>query len=353
MAMQRPALREIIERVEQDIISRLGAGTPPRVALIRALARAEAGAAHGLYGYIDTKEKNFLPDTGDEATVLRWSSLFNVPRGAPVAAKGVVQAAGSSGRVIPARRELKSPAGVFYRVDTDATVASGVAAVSITAVDRGADGNLAAGTALTFVQPVDGVLSSVVVQAPGITGGSDIETIEALRVRVLDRMRSPPKGGAAQDFVAWAKEAHPDVTRVWVNGQEISQNSVTVRLVTDDAPGGLIPTETVLNAVADYLSLHRPVTAEVYVVAPTPVAINPSIAISPTTQAVKDAVIAELNDLIKREAAPGGTILRTHLSEAISNAVGEEDHQLISPVGNVTNDPGEIPVLGTITWSDL
>lgn len=353
MATQRPTLKEIIERVEQDIASRLGIGAPARIALARVLARAEAGVAHGLYGYIDTKEKNFLPDTGDEAAVLRWANLFGVSRLSPVAASGSVQATGSNDKVIPAGRELQSPAGVVYTVDADVTVSSGIASIAITAVDRGIAGNLDAGTTLNFLQPVDGVLSSVTIEAPGLVGGSDIETIDALRVRVLDRMQSPPRGGTANDYVEWAKAAHPDVTRAWVSGQEMSANSVTVRMVTDDAAGGLIPTEAVIDAVFDYIASRRPVTAEVYVVAPTAVDLDLEIAISPTTQAVKDAVTAELADLIKREAAPGGTILISRINEAISNAGGESDHVLIEPTENVEHETGEIAVLGEITWSDL
>jgi len=354
MAMQRPLLGEIVERVEQDIASRLGIGTPARVSMARILARAEAGLAHGLYGYIDTKEKNFLPDTGDEETVLRWANLFSVPRISAAAAAGSVQATGSNGAVIPAGWLLQNSDGsAQYTADADATIASGVATIAVTAVDRGEAGNVSTGNTLNFASPITGVLSAVTVLTPGITGGSDIETIDALRVRVLDRMQSPPKGGAASDYVEWAKAAHPDVTRAWVAGQEMAANSVTVRIVTDDAVGGLIPTETVLDAVAAYIEPRRPVTAEVYVAAPIAVDLDLSIALSPNTVAVRDAVTAELADLIKREASPGGTILLTRINEAISTAAGEYDHALILPTADAEYDAGEIAVLGDITWSDL
>lgn len=354
MSMQRPALSEIIQRVEQDIAGRLGIGTPARISLARVLARAGAGLAHGLYGYINTKEKNFLPDTGDDETVLRWANLFNVQRLSAVAATGNVQATGSNGAVIPAGWILQNSDGsVQYTADADATIAAGVATVAVTASDRGEAGNVATGSTLSFASPIAGVLSSVTVLTPGITGGSNIETIEALRLRVLDRMQSPPKGGASSDYVEWAKGAHPDVTRAWVAGQEMAANSVTVRVATDDVAGAPIPSGTVLTAVADYISTRRPVTAEVYVVAPTAVDLDMSIALSPNTQAVRDAVAAELADLIKREASPGGTILLTRINEAISTAAGESDHSLTVPSADVTHSTGEIAVLGTITWSTL
>jgi uncharacterized phage protein gp47/JayE len=353
MAIQRPALKELIERIEQDLTSRLGTAVPARIALARVLARAQGGLAHGLYGYVDTKEKNFFPDTGDEAAVLRWANLFGRARLAPVAATGTAQATGTDDSVIPAGREVRSATGVLYRVDADVTIASGVATLQLTATDRGIAGNLSAGTPLSFSQPVSGVLATITVQSPGLVGGSDIEEIEALRVRVLDRMKAPPKGGAPSDYVEWAKEAHPDVTRVWVSGQEMAANSVTVRFVTDDVPGGPIPSSAVIDVVAAYIEARAPVTAEPYVAAPIAVPLDLSIAIEPSTQAVKDAVTAELADLIKREAEPGGTILLTRIREAISNASGENDHNLISPTANVEHETGEMAVLGEITWSDL
>lgn len=351
--MQRPVLKELIDRIEQDVTSRLGIGAPARMALARVLARAEAGVAHALYGYIDTKEKNFLPDTGDEASVLRWSTLFGIPRLSAVAATGSVQAIGTDGTVIPAGRELKSSSDVLYAVDADATITSGAAIVAVTAKDRGIAGNANAGAQLTFAQPISGALPSVTIQTPGLSGGADLEMIDALRVRVLDRMQSPPKGGADDDYVEWAKSAHPDVTRAWVAGQEMAANSVTVRLVTDNAPGGLIPTTAVLDAVTAYILARRPVTASVYVSAPTAVPLAMSVSISPNTQAVKDAITAELTDLIKREAKPGGTILVSHIREAISNAAGEENSTLTSPTSDVTHSTGQIATLGTITWSAL
>jgi uncharacterized phage protein gp47/JayE len=68
---------------------------------------------------------------------------------------------------------------------------------------------------------------------------------------------------------------------------------------------------------------------------------------------VQAAVAAELADLLRREAEPGGTILVSHLREAISIAVGETNHVLSSPAADVTHATGQIATLGTITWSSL
>jgi len=124
---------------------------------------------------------------------------------------------------------------------------------------------------------------------------------------------------------------------------------VTVRVVDDDATP-IIPPQATIDAVQAHLDTLRPVTAEVHVYAPAATALDLTIALNPNTAAVQGAVEAELADLIYREGAPGATLLLSHINEAIAIAAGETDHQLLSPVVDVVYGPGEIPVLGAITW---
>src|SRR3546814_9357991 len=113
----------------------------------------------------------------------------------------------------------------------------------------------------------------------------------------------------------------------------------------------IIPLPADVDAVADYLDALRPVTAEVVVFAPTAHAVDFTITATPATVAVKAAIEAELRDLLQREGEPGGTILLTHIREAISIAAGETDHVLVSPVANVVAAAGHLPVFGAITWT--
>ena len=68
--------------------------------------------------------------------------------------------------------------------------------------------------------------------AGGLAAGSDAETDESLRARVLRRIQKPPQGGAGYDYVAWALEV-PGVTRAWVYPAEMGLGTVTVRFVRD------------------------------------------------------------------------------------------------------------------------
>jgi uncharacterized phage protein gp47/JayE len=351
----RPSLQQLITRAQSDVTSRLP-GTDPtlRNTVLGAQARAHAGATHGLYGYLEWISRQILPDTADDDWLDRqalWRA--GLTRLVAEAAIGNVTFAGTNGATIDAGTALQDATGALYTTNALATIAAGVAVAAVTAQTAGAAGNLAVGTSLTLVSPVAGVQSQATVAAGGFTGGADIETSERLRVRLANALSNPPQGGSQQDYITWALAAHPDVTNVWPVANEMGPGTMTVRLMTYGVTANGIPVQAVLDDVFAYIDARRPAgMAGLYVVAPVAAPLAFTITgITPNTQAVKDAVAAELADLLEREAEPGGTILISHLREAISLAAGESDHALTIPAANVTHTTGQIATMGAITWA--
>lgn len=355
MPFQRDSLATIVNRVQTDIDSRVPGGESRlRRSLLGALARALAGAVHGLYGFVSWAARQSLPDTADDSELDRLGSLWGLTRKAASYAKGNVTFSVTGSGSIPAGTQLRRADGVRYATDALATfTGGGTKTTAVTALAAGASGNLDAGGAVSLVSPVAGVASGAVVAAGGLAGGADVESEALFRGRILNRLKNPPHGGNEADYVTWALEV-PGVTRAWVYPQEDGAGTVVVRFVMDNKVGGIIPAGGDVTVVQTYLDApyRRPVTADVNVKAPTSSALNLTInGLSPASQAVKDAIAAELADLLKREAVPGGTILLSHIREAISVAAGEWDHSLTTPSANVTNSTGAISVLGTITWT--
>ena len=70
----------------------------------------------------------------------------------------------------------------------------------------------------------------------------------------------------------------------------------------------------------------------------------------PNTAAVRSAIAAQLADLIRREALPGGTLYLSHLREAISAAAGETNHVLVNPVADVVAATGAIVTPGVVSF---
>lgn len=353
MPYTRPTLKALVDRVAADINARLP-GADARLAFsnLNVLGYAQAAAAHGLYGYIDYLALQMLPDQCDQERLLRWASLYSIDPVAAAAATGQVSVTGTTGATVPTGTLWQRADGAQYQSTADATLVLGAASVPVVAVVAGSAGNCDTGTALSLVSPVSGVNPGATAATPGLTGGADAETDAALRARLLARMRQAPHGGASFDYVAWALEV-PGVTRAWVYPQELGPGTVTVRFVRDNDGTGsaIIPDSTEVATVQSYIDALRPVTATLTVVAPVAVPLNFTIGgITPNTAATKAAVQAELQDLLLREAVPGGTLLLSHIRAAISAATGETDYTLTSPSANVTTTTGQMSTMGTITW---
>jgi uncharacterized phage protein gp47/JayE len=353
MSFTRPTLTELVTRVGNDFISRLSlVGPILRRSMVYVLSRVIAGAAHMLHGHLDFLADQIFPDTATDEYMTRHGSLFGITRTPATYATGNVVFTGTNATVIPEGTLLRRPDdGAEYETDADGTIASGTATIAVTASEAGEDGNADVGTTLNLVTPISGVTSAATVASGGLDGGTDEETDDALRVRVQERMADQPHGGKESDYVTWAKEVS-GVTRAWVYPLELGVGTVTVRFVRDDDGEGsaIIPSAGEVTTVQEYIDELRPVTAAVTVAPPVAVALDFEIELTPDTAAVRAAVEAELTDLLRREAEPGGTILLTHIQEAISLAEGETDYILTDPVANVEHATGEIAIMGTITW---
>lgn len=350
MPFDRPILTEIIARIVADIESRLpGADARLRRNVLNVLARALAGASHGLHGHLYWAARQIMPDTAEAEYLERWASIWGIFRRAAVAATGNATFSGTTGSVIQEGTLLQRSDGAEFETDADGTLVAGTATISVTALEAGITGNTDAASQLALVNPIAGVDSTVPVGPGDIDGGVDVEDDDALLVRLLARIQQPPHGGADFDYEAWALEV-PGVTRAWVYPQQLGVGTVTVLFATDDADP-IIPDPDTVQAVQDYIDARRPVTAQVLVAAPSAAPLDLTIAVTPDTAAVKAAVLAELQDFFIREAEPGGTIYISRLREAISLAEGETSHELTVPAADVTHETGEIATLGDVTWA--
>lgn len=355
MPFARPTLPELITRARADLKSRLGlAGSILRRAMANVEAVVWGGLVHTLHGHIDWGTKQLFPKSADREFLLEQADVFGLSPTPATFASGTVTATGTDTSVIPKDTILVRDDDVTYIVTAEATISGGTASVSVEAELAGSDGNLAEGEVLTFESPIDGVDSDTTVEAPGISGGNDEETREAFEDRYLLHRREPPQGGADQDYEAWAL-AVAGVTRAWVFPNENGLGTVVVRFVRDE-DASIFPDAAEVQSVQDALDEQRPITAEVTAAAPTQLDVDFTISVTPDTTAVRDAVKAELEDLLFREAEPGdgagrGTILHSHMLTAIGVAEGVDDFSLTSPSADVVPATGELAVMGAITWA--
>jgi uncharacterized phage protein gp47/JayE len=351
MTFNRPSLSAIAARVRSDFSGWLvGGDSWLRASVLDVLGRVIAGVSNALHGHIDWTAKQILPDTAESEILARRASIW-LPEGRKpaTAANGFAQAGGSDGTIIPAGTLLVRSDGQRYTVQQAVQIIAGVAVVAIEAELAGVQGNGPAAQLLTLSSPIAGINSVMTANAPGLQGGAPEESDADLLARLLFRMRNPPHGGNQSDYVLWGLEV-PEVTRVWVYPNWLGPASVGLAFVMDGRASS-IPLIADVDRVQAHVDLVRPVTADVSVFSPLPIPLNLSIAAQPPTPEVEAAIRAEITDMLYREAQPGGTILISHIREAISIAPGEHDHQLISPVADMRAQPGEMFVMGSITWA--
>lgn len=347
----RPTLREIIERTDAEIAGRMGLGALLRRGVLAAISRVLAGLSHGWHGLIEWVARQQFPDTAEADELDRHATLWGVPRKPAEAAEGPVLFSGALGSAVPVGTRLQRSDGIRYETTAAVILSSGTTTAPVTALEPGETANAAPGVALTLVSPVPGVQTGTVVGAPGLLGGVDVESDDDLRERILLRIRTPPMGGREGDYVRWALEV-AGVTRAWVVGNHEGWGTVGIWFVTDDDPGGLIPSAEKVEEVQAHIDERRPVTARATVFAPVAVPLDFALHVTPDDAAVRAAVENSLADLLRREAVPGGTLLLSHIREAISTTPGEEDFQLTSPTADVVaGAAGELPVMGVVTWS--
>lgn len=367
MAFNRPTLQDLITRVEGDIKTGLGLVTILRRSFLGVVARVLAGLSHLLFGYLKFIEQQAFPDTATDEYLERWAGIWGVTRNAATFAQFTLQLVGTVGTVVPAGTIFRRADGVEYSTDAEVTLTANAVdnRIGVTAVLAGAAGEAQVADVLTILSPIAGLDSNASVFSVEIEP-EDTESDDSLRQRLIDRIQNPPSGGAPNDYLQWAR-AVPGITRAWIGPQALGPGTVVVYIVSDDEDP-ITPSLAKIDEVFDYIDERRPVTANVTVVAPVLLEVDMTIELKPNTTAVQQAVEAEIRDLILREAAlagsyksPGvlndGKILLSRINEAISIAVGEEDHNIVDINGNapadVTPSEGELIVLGTITWQPL
>ncbi|MGY8624169.1 baseplate J/gp47 family protein [Chromobacterium violaceum] len=355
----RQTLAEIARRVEAELTLQT-ASDPLRRNLFTPLARGLAGAVHGLYGHQDWIARQIHPMECDEDTLVSVHAAIWLPDGRkpPAAASGSARATGANKAALPAGEQLARADGALFAVVDGVTLpdtGTAAATVRLICVQPGAAGNTEPGAKLRLVNPVPGINGELEVLAPGLSGGADLESIDELRARVMEARYNSGQVGRAQDWELWTREV-PGVTRAWAAPKLLGAGSIGVYFVRDGDPD-LIPDAAEVAAVQAHLEQTGTPFSEIYALAPIRRPIDFRIRLTPDTPAIRQAVTDALAAVLASEGAPvrsgtttPATIPRSHITEQISGAPGEYDHQLLAPAADIVCGVGELAVMGNITW---
>jgi uncharacterized phage protein gp47/JayE len=360
MPWTTPTLKDTRRLTRDYVLSQLGAKAMIPNSALRIMSDAMAGLTHLCFLYLDWLAKQLMPDTAEQEWLDRHGNIWLVNadgskgRKAATYASGVVEFinnSGNPGAIIPIGTLMTGGNGVQYQTTTAGEIGSGgTGTANAAALTAGSISNLPDGDALNLSPAVPGV---DLAQALGdISGGFDTETDDQLRERILFRIQNPPMGGDLADYVAWAM-AVPGVTRAW-SACEIGPGTMTVRFLMDDTyPDNYgLPQPADVEMVSDYINSKRPVTViDCFVFAPILFFYNITISNLVTDDpTVRARIETSIRDMEFVRSKPGQTMYRSWVDEAISQAIGEENHELDFETTEMPA-PAYMPVLGTVLYA--
>jgi len=241
---------------------------------------------------------------------------------------------------------------------TSAMVTAITASVPVESEEFGEAVNLDAGASLKLQSPIIGVADTLTVDFGAVGGGTDAETEDSLRARLLDRIQNPVAHFNVSAIVEKAKEI-AGVTRVFVYEITPLVGQVTVYFMRDNDPNP-IPTASEVAAVKARILTIKPANtddADVIVAAPVAVPVNFTfVALSPNTSTMQDAVLANLRQFFDELTEPGVSIGEDAYRSVIFNTVDTVTGAKVSaftlsaPIGTVAVAAGEIGVLGSVAF---
>lgn len=343
----------------------LNGQVPLRNSNIMVQTQALSKAQYLQYSFFEYVSLQCCPSTATDEYLDYWGSLKNITRKASSSAKGQVTFTGTSGVTIPASTILVSENGETYTTDNLCAVGD---IVGITAVNSGTEGNQESNTTLTLQTSIAGVDNSLIL-SNAITQGSDVETDDLFRVRVISAFSTQVTGSTRQEHVNWAL-AIPGVTQAWVPAAPLAGSEVVFYVMFDrtnsyqgypQGTDGCSQYETRDQpATGDQLTIAdalyenglRPYSEIQLVCSPSRVNIDFTITgLTAASASVQNAVKEAINDLLHAQGTPLGTnITLASISSAIENVVDGTSFTITAPTQNIQLSIGQLPEIGNLTF---
>ncbi len=278
MSLTTPTTKDISDNIIAQLEASLNQTIPllPK-SFLRVLAKALAGVFVLLYKYggfmflqifVRTASANETTVNGRVLSpLIEWGRLIGV--GDPAAATQAellinITVENQTG-VLPSGTQLvNTDNGVTYITIGAVALDAAVVQATIRAVSdqaggggAGAIGNLDPGAVVSFANPLANVARNASVVSQVVTG-SDAESTEAYRQRVIDRFQKRPQGGAYADYEQWGEEPAGIINVYPYTSDCPGQVDVYVEATPESSgdPDG-IPTAAQLQEVLDSIELDQ------------------------------------------------------------------------------------------------
>lgn len=283
MAIDNKTTKEISDNILAQLEAAFGSSMPK--SFTRVLSKVLAGVFIILYKYCGfIALQMFVSTASMQETIVNgrtvvplveWGRLIGAgdPRAATKAQLLIRVTAETIGSTLPNNTQFSFvPSGVVYMTTTSTVLDSTTTDVVVIAVSdssggggAGIIGNLAANSVLSLANPLSGVSRSALVLSQ-VEAGTEAETADQYRQRVLTRFQQRPQGGAYADYKLWAEDT-PGVATAYPYTSDFPGQVKVYIESSVDADG--IPTTGLLQDALDSINYdnatgsatRRPVSA--------------------------------------------------------------------------------------------
>ena len=217
------------------------------------------------------------------------------------------------------------------------------------AVESGSSGNVGAGA--VCVLTACPVAVRAVTNAEAFAGGISEESDDELRQRILDSFLRLPNGANA----AWYEQtacSYEGVAAAKAVGKARGVGTVDVYVTTPDG----VPPETLLSELQMVFQKSREIAVDVAVKAPSTAAVNVSVTVEVAENAEFADVKAEIEGMLAGFFSGkllGKAVTLAELGSRIYGLPGVENYHIVSPAADVAANGTVLPVLGTVTITEM
>jgi len=241
--------------------------------------------------------------------------------------------------------------GLRFETVEDAALEAGQLSVEVRAraVEPGSGGNVAAGAICLMAVAPAGVKRCTNPQP--FAGGCDAETDEKLRERVLDSYKRLPNGANAAYYEQQAM-AVTGVAAAKAVGRPRGVGTVDVYIASQEG----VPEQGLLDEVLERLNERRELAVDLRVLAPTVSTVNISLSLLPAEGYTYAQAAADAEQALRgcfTGGRLGSGVTRAELGHLVYGLDSVANYHLNTPAADVTAAEGCLPVLGTLTVTEM
>lgn len=298
----------------------------------------------------------FFPEWSYGGYLDKLAAGAGLSRKQATAAAGILTVSGVEGTTFEAGFRFCTPStaiapNVEFEVTQTTSIGNdGMAKVPVSCTETGSIGNVPANSITLMSKPIGGVLK--IANEKAITGGTELETDDALRQRIMERDKNNESSyvGNDSDYKRWAKEVD-GVGTVIVVPEWKGTGTGTVKLIVMDV-NGAPANDAILTAVYNHIISPNnrderlaPIGAILTVTTAIPIAIS----ISATVTLENGADIPSVTNAFKmamlqyfEEAKAENSVRYTRVGSVLSETAGVLDYSV--PTLKVNGGTDNIPI---------